>query len=128
MFIGDRTSVGKFLAIRNECPLVKTVLQTEGIPWDRAISLHASLESVDKNATFKSVRQDWRIPSLTYFTSGTSGPPKMVQHNQISFPLGMNCLELCQIPQTDRISAHKHRKVLVSTCARKSILEYGRTR
>ncbi|KAL5348961.1 hypothetical protein ACLOAV_006386 [Pseudogymnoascus australis] len=67
VFVGDRTSVGKFVAVRNQCPL----------------------ECVEENATFSPVRQDWRAPALIYFTSGTSGPPKMVQHNQISFPLAL---------------------------------------
>lgn len=93
MFVGDRTSVGKFLAVRNQCPLVEMVIQIEGVPWEGAVSLYASLESVEENATLSPVRQDWRAPALIYFTSGTSGPPKMVQHNQISFPLGNNGLK-----------------------------------
>ncbi|PVH81834.1 acetyl-CoA synthetase-like protein [Cadophora sp. DSE1049] len=89
VFVGDRTSVGKFLGVHNRCPLVKTVIQVEGIPWEGAVSLYASLESVEENATVMPVRQFWHVPALIYFTSGTSGPPKMVQHNQISFPLAL---------------------------------------
>lgn len=88
VFVGDKTSVGKFLAVRDQCPSVKTVIQIGDIPLDGAISFYASLEGIEENATVSSVRQDWHVSALIYFTSGTSGPPKMVQHNQISFPLG----------------------------------------
>lgn len=88
VFIGDKTSVGKFLAVRDQCLSVETVIQVGDVPLEGAISLYASLESIEENATVSSVRQDWHVPALIYFTSGTSGPPKMVQHNQISFPLG----------------------------------------
>ena len=93
VFIGDKTSVGKFLAVRDQCPSVETVIQIGDIALEGAISFYASLESIEENATVSSVRQDWHAPALIYFTSGTSGPPKMVQHNQISFPLGKRCPE-----------------------------------
>lgn len=98
VFVGDRTSVGKFLSVRKQCPMIKTVIQVEGIPWDGAVSLYASLESIEDNAQFVAVKQRWNVPALIYFTSGTSGPPKMVQHNQISFPLGQ-----CTVLSTFRL-------------------------
>lgn len=88
VFIGDRTSVGKFLAVRDQCHSVQTVIQIGDITWSDAVSFYSALETVEDDATISSVRQDWHSPALIYFTSGTSGPPKMVQHNQISFPLG----------------------------------------
>ncbi|OAF54685.1 hypothetical protein VC83_08830 [Pseudogymnoascus destructans] len=66
-------SVAKFLAVRDACPSVRT----------------ASLELLEADASVEDVRQDWNSPALLYFTSGTSGPPKMVRHNQVSYPLAL---------------------------------------
>jgi medium-chain acyl-CoA synthetase len=74
--------------VREQCPLVRTILQVGGSPNNSTTDFYSALEGIEANATFNSIRQDWHAPALTYFTSGTSGPPKMVRHNQISYPLG----------------------------------------
>ena len=88
MFIGDGTSIAKFLAVRDQCSSVRTILQVGDAPHKAAVSFYAALESIEADATVKDVRREWNSPALLYFTSGTSGPPKMVRHNQISYPLG----------------------------------------
>lgn len=88
VFVGDTLSIGKFLEVRSECASVRTIIQVEGPLQESAISLRSALDSIDPNGTIQPVRRSWDTPALTYFTSGTSGPPKMVRHNQVSAPLG----------------------------------------
>ncbi|KAL2375348.1 hypothetical protein RJ035_005206 [Blastomyces gilchristii] len=63
IFVGDTVSISKFKTIQRETP---------------------------KNAVFKDVlpKTKWSDPSVIYFTSGTTGMPKMVLHDQVSYPLG----------------------------------------
>ncbi|KIM93814.1 hypothetical protein OIDMADRAFT_61086 [Oidiodendron maius Zn] len=89
MFIGDGASIAKFLAVRDQCPLVRTILQVGDAPHKSVIPFYAALENIEADATVKDVRRKWNSPALLYFTSGTSGPPKMVRHNQISYPLAL---------------------------------------
>ncbi|OAT07594.1 acetyl-coenzyme A synthetase [Blastomyces gilchristii SLH14081] len=62
IFVGDTVSISKFKTIQRETP---------------------------KNAVFKDVlpKTKWSDPSVIYFTSGTTGMPKMVLHDQVSYPL-----------------------------------------
>lgn len=88
IFIGDETSVRKFLKVRSQCPGVQTVIKVGGSSDKDTISYYDALEGVAENPLFKAVSLPWQSPAVIYFTSGTSGPPKMVVHNQISYPLG----------------------------------------
>lgn len=88
LFVGDATSVAKFLAVQQNCPSVRTVIQVGDDAQTPAISLYPSLEKIAANANFRSTKRHWSRPAVVFFTSGTSGPPKMVRHNQISYPLG----------------------------------------
>lgn len=88
VFVGDGASVAKFLQVRDECPSVRTILQVGDVLQPGANSFYASVELVEADASVEDVRRDWNSPALLYFTSGTSGPPKMVCHNQVSYPLG----------------------------------------
>ncbi|KAH8594835.1 hypothetical protein B0O99DRAFT_741522 [Bisporella sp. PMI_857] len=89
VFVGDDTSVTKFLSVRGQCTSVRTILQVGDTPHDGAISFYSALENIKDSASVATVRREWYTPALIYFTSGTSGPPKMVRHNQISLPLAL---------------------------------------
>jgi acyl-coenzyme A synthetase/AMP-(fatty) acid ligase len=88
VFVGDIISVRKFLAVRSDCPYVKTVIQVGDAASENVISFHSALESIPSDSKAAGVRRPWSAPALTYFTSGTSGSPKMVRHNQVSYPFG----------------------------------------
>jgi acyl-coenzyme A synthetase/AMP-(fatty) acid ligase len=88
VFVGDAVSVAKFLAVKPSCPSVRTIIQVGDGISDQVISLYSALESVETSAKFRIVNRSWDSIALVYFTSGTSGPPKMVRHNQVSYPLG----------------------------------------
>jgi acyl-coenzyme A synthetase/AMP-(fatty) acid ligase len=88
VFVGDIVSVKKFLAIREKCPFIRTIIQVGDVSCEDVVPFYPSLESIEGGAKVNPVRRHWNYPALTYFTSGTSGEPKMVRHNQISYPLG----------------------------------------
>ena len=46
------------------------------------------LSSVPEKARWSGTQFSAQDPSIIYFTSGTTGMPKMVQHTQISYPFG----------------------------------------
>ncbi|EON68447.1 hypothetical protein W97_07657 [Coniosporium apollinis CBS 100218] len=87
VFVGDAASVQKFLKIRDNCPQVRTVIQVGGDASEGLVELGAALDTVPRDALFSGLKPDVRSPALIYFTSGTTGHPKMVQHNHISYPL-----------------------------------------
>ncbi|KAH7086911.1 hypothetical protein FB567DRAFT_602477 [Paraphoma chrysanthemicola] len=87
LFVGDAASVKKFLSVRQDCPTVRHIIQVGDDIVEQAISLYASLDTIPADAKYTSLVQEWSSPALIYFTSGTSGLPKMVRHNQISYPL-----------------------------------------
>ncbi|KAG4412538.1 hypothetical protein IFR04_014319 [Cadophora malorum] len=89
-FFGDKTSIEKFMKVKANCPTVKFIVQVDEaakVSSPVVIDYYQRLESIKQAATFPSPRMSTSDPSLIYFTSGTSGPPKMVQHNQVSYPL-----------------------------------------
>ncbi|RYO19940.1 Acyl-coenzyme A synthetase [Alternaria arborescens] len=89
LFFGDETSVSKFLAVRQYCPTVKHIIRVgDGTRSQDVSSLYAALEEIETHARFDSVYQEWSSPAMIYFTSGTSGHPKMVRHNQVMLSLG----------------------------------------
>tara|TARA_R110002060_G_scaffold71803_1_gene80413 strand:- start:2814 stop:3371 length:558 start_codon:yes stop_codon:yes gene_type:complete len=94
-FFGDKTSIEKFMKVKANCPTVKFIVQVDEaakVSSPVVIDYYQRLESIKQAATFPSPRMSTSDPSLIYFTSGTSGPPKMVQHNQVSYPLGKLCV------------------------------------
>lgn len=88
-FIGDATSVSKVLKVRESCPALKTIIQIGGkIPDSGVTDFHELLDTIPENIHFETPSTlTTDSPALTFFTSGTTGPPKMVLHNQISYPL-----------------------------------------
>lgn len=88
IFIGDNANVQKLLRVRSNCPSIKHILQLDGSPSSGVSSLPDLLSSIPADARYSGAQLDISSPSVIYFTSGTTGYPKMVQHNQISYPLG----------------------------------------
>ncbi|PPJ60062.1 hypothetical protein CBER1_07572 [Cercospora berteroae] len=88
VFLGDTVAVGKFLKVRKNCPSIKHVFQLDGKAPEGVVLLSEALDKTARDATYTGPAPGIKDPSMIYFTSGTAGPPKMVQHNQISYPLG----------------------------------------
>ncbi|CAI9628790.1 unnamed protein product [Alternaria burnsii] len=89
LFVGDETSVSKFLTVRQYCPTVEHIIRVgDGTRNHDVSSLYAALENIEIDARFDSLYQEWSSPAMIYFTSGTSGHPKMVRHNQVMLSLG----------------------------------------
>lgn len=86
LFVGDSVSVAKVLSVRAECPDLKYVIQIGDSPSSGVIDYNQSLKAVPSNAKFAGVSPNIDRAAILYFTSGTSGQPKMVQHNAISYP------------------------------------------
>jgi acyl-coenzyme A synthetase/AMP-(fatty) acid ligase len=78
------------LQIRARCPSLRTIIQVDGnrIAESGVTSLQEPLQSIPPEAQYPTIRFPWIAPVIVYFTSGTSGLPKMVRHNQVSYPLG----------------------------------------
>lgn len=87
VFLGDKTSVQKVLKVKENCPSLKHVFQIEGKCPEGVVLLDEALKGVPENAKYGGPKPALKDPSMVYFTSGTTGPPKMVVHNQISYPL-----------------------------------------
>lgn len=95
-FIGDQAAVAKCQKIRANCPGLRIVMQIEGtVPSDQAsgngkqvVDFQSLLATVPESTTFTTPSSlSPTSPALTFFTSGTTGPPKLVLHTQTSYPL-----------------------------------------
>ena len=88
VFIGDSVSVGKILKVKSKCPSLKHVVQLgPGNEPRGVLSFSSLLRQIPGDAKFSGVNSAVKDPAMIYFTSGTTGNPKMVQHNHISYPL-----------------------------------------
>lgn len=87
VFLGDSVAVKKLLRVKQNCPSLKHVFQTDGECPDGVVILSQALKGVPDGAKYSGPRPALKDPCMIYFTSGTTGPPKMVLHNQISYPL-----------------------------------------
>lgn len=87
VFLGDTVAVQKMLRVRKNCPSIKHVFQLDGKAPEGVVLLSEALKSIPQDAKYSGPMPAIKDPSMIYFTSGTTGPPKMVQHNQISYPL-----------------------------------------
>ena len=98
-FIGDKVAVRKCLSVRRGCAGLERVVQVGGEAPRGVVDFHASLERVkgemgsekgsyeveeEKKEEKQTKASD---PAILFFTSGTSGPPKIVRHSHISYPL-----------------------------------------
>lgn len=115
-FVGDEVAVAKCLKItqRNACPSLRTIIQidassTKHLHHELPSSVHNFthlLSTIPSSTTFpvpKSLTPT--SPALCFFTSGTTGPPKIVLHTQTSYPLahaltGAHWLRLTPTPQS----------------------------
>lgn len=88
VFIGDETSVQKLLKVKKQCPKIKNILQIgDAQPPEGVTSYANALKSVPEDAKYGGQKPHIKDTVMIYFTSGTTGQPKMVQHNHISYPL-----------------------------------------
>jgi medium-chain acyl-CoA synthetase len=87
-FVGDATSIEKMLKVRSQCPALRTVIQVGGSGGGGVVEYSSAMANIPNEVVFPPRPRNWNTPALIYFTSGTAGPPKMVLHNQISYPLG----------------------------------------
>ena len=97
-FVGDEAAVGKCLKVRDRgaCKGLKTIIQVNA-PVDKSQrkptpegveDFDSLLANIPKDAKFdvpKSLGP--KSPALCFFTSGTTGHPKIVLHTQTSYPL-----------------------------------------
>jgi medium-chain acyl-CoA synthetase len=90
VFIGNNTSVGKVQKVRSKCPDLKIVIEV-GVENQKndVVNFREAMKKIPSDALVKDRRTKAEDPAVIFFTSGTSGPPKMVRHNQVSYPLGM---------------------------------------
>lgn len=86
VFVGDEVSVGKLLKVRRQCPSVKHVVQIGGETLPGAMDFGQALEAVSEDAVYEGPKPGVKECAIVYFTSGTTGNPKMVQHNHVSYP------------------------------------------
>jgi medium-chain acyl-CoA synthetase len=90
VFIGNDASVEKALRVRSSCPDLKTIIciHENAKRNEDVVDFKETMRSMPPDARVKEVKTKAEDPSIIFFTSGTSGPPKMVRHNQVSCPLG----------------------------------------
>lgn len=88
IFVGDDSNVAKFVRIRDKVRTCRTVLQVGGSVTPQCSDYEACLEEITQDEIMPSIRTKAEDGCMIYFTSGTTGLPKMVLHNQISYPLG----------------------------------------
>ncbi|KAF9894148.1 hypothetical protein FE257_009121 [Aspergillus nanangensis] len=86
-FVGDEVSMAKFLNIRENCPTVQAMLQTGDGVLPGTSSYNTGMRQIPEGTTFHAPQFAIDDDCLIYFTSGTTGMPKMVLHSQISYPL-----------------------------------------
>ncbi|KAL6244306.1 hypothetical protein RBB50_008548 [Rhinocladiella similis] len=89
LFVGDEASVSKVLRVKQNCPDLRTVIQIGGGGGSAGIiDFHKSLATIPETAHFPTPKSlTSTSPALVFFTSGTTGPPKMVRHSQ-TYPVG----------------------------------------
>lgn len=91
IFVGNEQSIRNFLQVKQSCPKVKIIIQVSGTPLEQPdiCQYEAKMQASGLDSAFSGPKTLSSDPALIYFTSGTTGMPKMVLHNQVSYPLGI---------------------------------------
>jgi medium-chain acyl-CoA synthetase len=88
VFIRDEGAVKMAPKVRNGCGKLRKVVQVGGSVEERVVDSHAALKKVGEDVHFDTPKSlTVSSPGLAFFTSGTTGPPKMVLHAQASYSL-----------------------------------------
>jgi medium-chain acyl-CoA synthetase len=95
-FIGSTESAQHFLKVKNVPKtleftiLVEDYYNTTPLPESRyKWNIYSEMiEQFKEGTKWRGTQFHAEDPSIIYFTSGTIGMPKMVQHTQISYPMG----------------------------------------
>lgn len=92
-FIGDSTAVAKCMKIKDKCSNLRKIIQLEDSSSSTSetsgvVNFESALSSIPKDTKFETPSSlKPTSPGLIFFTSGTTGPPKIVLHTQTSYPL-----------------------------------------
>ncbi|KAG0647740.1 ribosomal protein [Hyphodiscus hymeniophilus] len=89
VFIGNDASTGKLQNVRRGCAELKIVIRIDEAASSRddVVDFREAMKEIPLDAVVKQRRTKAEDPAIIFFTSGTSGPPKMVRHNHVSYPL-----------------------------------------
>jgi medium-chain acyl-CoA synthetase len=68
------------------------VIQIDGVGVREldVVDFRDALKEIPSERVVKDRKTKAEDPAIIFFTSGTSGPPKMVRHNHVSYPLGVD--------------------------------------
>ena len=91
VFIGNSVSVEKVQLGRSKCPDLDTVIQIGGFEGEKedVVDFKEAIENISSDAQVEERTTNASHPAILFFTSGTTGLPKMVRHNHVSYPLGI---------------------------------------
>jgi acetyl-CoA synthetase/medium-chain acyl-CoA synthetase len=81
----DADNARKLAEVRDDCPNLRTVFVAGNVLPD-TIDYDAAVDAASEHEEFPPTRAD--EPALLYFTSGTTGYPKMVAHTHASYGIG----------------------------------------